>query len=40
MSHPIRDHLTLLARDMLAAFGLLSRIPVQFTLPRPAGVWT
>ena len=40
MTHPIRDHLPLLARDMVAAFGLLSRIPVPFTLPRPAGVWS
>ena len=39
MTHSIRDHLPLLARDMVAAFGLLTRIPVPFTLPRPAGVW-
>jgi len=38
MSHPIRDHLPLLARDMVAAFGLLNRIPVPFTLLRPADV--
>lgn len=35
----IRDHLPLLARDAVAAFGLLTRIAVPFTAPRPQGVW-
>jgi adenosylcobinamide-GDP ribazoletransferase len=39
MPQPIRDHMPLLARDLLAAFGLLTRIPVPFTTPRPAGLW-
>lgn len=39
MPHPIRDHLLHLAKDTLAAFGLLTRIPVPFTAPRPNGVW-
>lgn len=39
MPTPIRDPLPLLARDLLAAFGLLTRLPVPFTPPRPAGAW-
>lgn len=39
MPQPIRDHLPHWLRDCAAAFGLLTRIPVPFTLPRPAGVW-
>lgn len=39
MPQPIRDHLPLLARDLVAAFGLLTRIPVPFTTPRPTGLW-
>lgn len=39
MPHPIRDQLPLLARDTVAAFGLLTRIPVPFTPPRADGVW-
>lgn len=39
MPAPIRDHLPLLARDVLAGFGLLTRIPVPFAAPRPAGAW-
>lgn len=39
MPHPIRDHVPLLMRDCLAAFGLLSRLPVPFAVPRPEGVW-
>lgn len=39
MTHPIRDHLPLLLRDMVAAFGLLTRLPMPFTPPRPQGVW-
>ena len=40
MALPIRDQLPAIARDILAGFGLLTRIPVPFTLPRPGGVWT
>lgn len=39
MALPIRDQLPAIARDILAGFGLLTRIPVPFTLPRPGGVW-
>ena len=39
MRPPIRDHLPFLAKDILAGFGLLTRVPVPFTPPRPAGVW-
>ena len=39
MALPIRDQLTAIARDILSGFGLLTRIPVPFTTPRPAGVW-
>lgn len=39
MRSPIRDQLPLIARDILAGFGLLTRIPVPFTAPRPGGVW-
>ena len=43
MIPPLRDHLPLFARavmhDMLASFGLLSRIPMPFTAPRPFGIW-
>ncbi len=39
MALPIRDQLPAIARDILAGFGLLTRIPVPFTAPRPGGVW-
>lgn len=39
MPAPIRDPLHQFAADAFAAFGLLTRLPVPFTLPRPAGVW-
>ena len=39
MPAPNRDLLSRLARDVPAAFGLLTRIPVPFTAPRPAGAW-
>ncbi len=39
MLRPIRDHLLPIARDILAGFGLLTRIPMPFTPPRPGGVW-
>lgn len=39
MPAPERDPLSLLARDVIAGFGLLSRLPVPFTPPRPAGAW-
>lgn len=39
MPAPIRDSLSLIARDILAGFGLLTRIPAPFIKPRPAGVW-
>lgn len=39
MNKTIRDYLPLLARDILGAFGLLTRIPVPFTAPRAAGAW-
>ena len=39
MPTPFRDHLRLIARDILAGFGLLTRIAVPFTPPRPAGAW-
>lgn len=39
MPHPIRDAAPLFARDVVAGFGLLTRVPVPFTLPRPAGAW-
>ncbi len=35
----IRDHFLQLPRDVLAAFGLLSRIPVPFAPARPAAAW-
>jgi len=39
MPAPIRDHMPQIARDIVAGFGLLTRIPVPFTPPRPEGVW-
>ncbi|NEY89412.1 adenosylcobinamide-GDP ribazoletransferase [Tabrizicola oligotrophica] len=39
MTAPIRDPLRLYACDIVAGFGLLTRIPVPFTAPRPEGVW-
>lgn len=39
MPDPIRDHLPRLARDILAGFGLLTRLPLPFTAPRPAAAW-
>lgn len=39
MPSPNRDTLSPLLRDVIAAFGLLSRLPVPFTPPRPAGAW-
>ena len=39
MPAPSRDPLSLFARDIVAAFGLLTRIPVPFTPPRPEGGW-
>ncbi len=35
----ICDHFMQLPRDVLAAFGLLSRIPVPFMAARPAAAW-
>ncbi len=35
----IRDHLLQLPRDVMAAFGLLTRIPVPFVMARPAAAW-
>ena len=39
MPFAFRDHLPYLPRDIIAAFGLLTRIPVPFTAPRPVGAW-
>jgi adenosylcobinamide-GDP ribazoletransferase len=39
MPAPIRDALTLLPRDVLAGFGLLTRLPIPFAKGRPAGAW-
>lgn len=39
MPAPFRDLLPLIARDVTAGFGLLTRIPVPFAAPRPEGVW-
>lgn len=39
MPAPIRDHLPHALRDVTAAFGLLTRLPVPFTPPRHAGAW-
>ena len=39
MPAPSRDPLSLFARDILAGFGLLTRVPVPFTPPRPQGAW-
>lgn len=39
MPNPIRDAARLIARDLVAGFGLLTRVPVPFTAPRPAGAW-
>lgn len=35
----IRDQLPQIPRDVLAAFGLLSRLPVPFAQSRPAAAW-
>lgn len=39
MPAPSRDPLSQFARDILAGFGLLTRVPVPFTPPRPEGAW-
>jgi adenosylcobinamide-GDP ribazoletransferase len=39
MPAPFRDAVPLIARDIVAGVGLLTRLPVPFTAPRPAGAW-